>query len=130
MPVLWSVFSASERRVNGAERAGLWLPLSLLHPPHIHVSVRFQIRFQLAERFYGFKKSSNDCLRIRINRVVEGYLWEVKLSDIVSFMIFLMLAVDQILKLFVAEINSVLFVDKTVRKDFDVISRCLFLAYA
>ena len=57
-------------------------------------------------------------------------MWEVKLSDIVSFMIFLMLAVDQILKLFVAEINSVLFVDKTVRKDFDVISRCLFLAYA
>lgn len=50
-------------------------------------------------------------------------------SDTVSFMMFLMLAVDLILKLFVAEINSVLLVDKSVGKNFDIISKCSFLAY-
>lgn len=70
MPVLWGLFSASEGKVNGGERAGLWLSLSLLQLPHIHISVRFQIRFQLAKRFYGFK----NCLRIRTNLVVEGLL--------------------------------------------------------
>lgn len=50
-------------------------------------------------------------------------------SDTVSFMMFLMLAVHLILKLFVAEINSVL-VDKSVGKNFDIISKYSFLAYA
>lgn len=50
-------------------------------------------------------------------------------SDTVSFMMFLMLAVDLILKLFVAEINSVLLVDKSVGKNFDIISKYSFLAY-
>lgn len=44
-------------------------------------------------------------------------------------MMFLMLAVDLILKLFVAEINSVLLVDKSVGKNFDIISKYSFLAY-
>lgn len=51
-------------------------------------------------------------------------------SDTVSFMMFLMLAVHLILKLFVAEINSVLLVDKSVGKNFDIISKYSFLAYA
>lgn len=56
-------------------------------------------------------------------------MWEVKLQITVSFMMFLMLAVDLILKLFVAEINSVLLVDKSVGKNFDIISKYSFLAY-
>lgn len=44
-------------------------------------------------------------------------------------MMFLMLTVDLILKLFVAEINSVLLVDKSVGKNFDIISKYSFLAY-
>lgn len=51
-------------------------------------------------------------------------------SDTVSFMMFLMLAVHLILKLLVAEINSVLLVDKSVGKNFDIISKYSFLAYA
>lgn len=56
-------------------------------------------------------------------------MWEVKLQITVSFMMFLMLTVDLILKLFVAEINSVLLVDKSVGKNFDIISKYSFLAY-
>ena len=56
-------------------------------------------------------------------------MWEVKLQITVSFMMFLMLAVDLILKLFVAEINSLLLVDKSVGKNFDIISKYSFLAY-
>lgn len=56
-------------------------------------------------------------------------MWEVKLQITVSFMMFLMLAVDLILKLFVAEINSVLLVDRSVGKNFDIISKYSFLAY-
>lgn len=53
----------------------------------------------------------------------------MKLQITVSFMMFLMLTVDLILKLFVAEINSVLLVDKSVGKNFDIISKYSFLAY-
>ena len=56
-------------------------------------------------------------------------MWEVKLQ-ILSFMMFLMLAVHLILKLFLAEIKSELLVDTSVRKNFDIISKYSFLAYA
>lgn len=47
--------------------------------PHMHLSW-IPDKLSVGKKISWFKKSSNDCLRIkRTYLVVEGHLWEVKL---------------------------------------------------